>query len=339
MQEPTEDRKDVSESSEEDFDIEMVEATTDDNVDATTENSVVNIKSLRLDADDQALANEDAADDEPDVYDIDVVAWDTAISPLHLAIIKGHVDVVRCLVQEFGADVLLPIKLYNDHDRSARAAILTLVLALQLPTEKAQEMARTLIELGASSAQASIDQSTTLQYCVADTPDLLDTLADADAVGVKRAINHLSLSGYMWSTQVSSPLMTAIAAKDSDTALRLLASGAKPEINFSEYMKAYSTRHDSHQDSKQNRRNFEQSHEQPVFTAVKWELPVLAKNLIENHGIDANCLAPEGYRVINDEHFRRYVPLDSTSVKTMPYSNPSFSEFVMLCELLADLVG
>ena len=187
-------------SAEGDTDIDMIERSDvdeDEIMDRTTEASMVNIRHPPADAGDQVLAKE-GKEDEPDVYDINVTAWDTAVSPLHLAIAKGHVDVVKCLVQDFGADILLPIKLFNDHDRSAKAAILTLVLALQLPAKEAEHMARTLIQLGASSAQASVDQTTALQYCVAETPDLLDALGDADMAGVMRAINHLSVNGYQW---------------------------------------------------------------------------------------------------------------------------------------------
>ena len=290
-----------------DSDIEMIEQSDaeTDVIDQTTENSMVDIKHPSANVDDQVLAKEEK-EDEPDVYDINVTAWDTAVSPLHLAIAKGHTEVVKFLVSDAGADLLLPIKLFNDHDKSARAAILTLVLALQLPTKQAEEMARTLIQLGASSAQASIDQTTVLQCCVADTPDMLETLGDADMAGVMRAINHLSVSGYKWNPDVSSPFMTAIQAKDSATALRLLELGAKPEIDFAAYMKAYQTQYDPPKDSKQNKRNFQESHTQPVLTAVSQELPLLAKKLVEEYSIDPNTLHPDGHRVLESSYTRRH---------------------------------
>ena len=294
-----------------DSDVDMMDDAKDnDEMDATTESSMVNIRSLRIKstnahADDQNLIEGDNNNQDPDIYDVNVVAWDTAVSPLHLAIVQGHVDVVKCLVEDFGADVFLPIKLFNE-DKSAKAAILTLVLALQLSNEKAEEMARTLIQLGASSAQASVDQTTALQYTVADSPDLLDAIADADATGVKRAINHFSVSGYSLGARVSSPLMTAIKAKDSLTALRLLAEGAKPDIDFAEYMRAYRTRYDPSIDSKQNRRIFQEKQKQPVIIAVQNELPLLAKNFVENGRVDSNTLTTEGYEVLRNEHVRRY---------------------------------
>jgi ankyrin repeat protein len=60
---------------------------------------------------------EDENEDDPDFYDVNVLAWDSKVSPLHLAIANGHTDAVLELCQTFGADALLPIKLLNDHDK------------------------------------------------------------------------------------------------------------------------------------------------------------------------------------------------------------------------------
>lgn len=93
---------------------------------------------------------------DPDYYTIDTVAWDTKCSALHLAILGGHCEVVKLLCQEFGADPLLPVKL-NDGSDGYNAAILTLVLALALPVEKAVRMSETLLSLGATSSQADLE--------------------------------------------------------------------------------------------------------------------------------------------------------------------------------------
>ncbi|KAK5111614.1 hypothetical protein LTR85_011792 [Meristemomyces frigidus] len=294
-----------SPSEEGDSDIDMVEgADEDEGIDTTTENSMVNIRTPAPDSDDKALAIDD--DEEPDVFDVNVVAWDTAASPLHLAIVGGHANVVTRLVQDFGADVLMPIKLFNDHDKSARAAILTLVLALQLPAAQADEIVRTLLRLGASVAQADVDHITALQCCVADRPDQLDNLINTDKIGVGRAINHLSVSGYQWNVDVSGPLLTAIRGRDTHTALKLLSAGAKPVIDFSRYMAAYKTKHDPPKDAKQNRRSFDTTLEQPLLKAIQCELPVLAKALMTEHALDPNALTLDGYRVFHDEYHRGY---------------------------------
>ncbi|KAF7193362.1 hypothetical protein HII31_05341 [Pseudocercospora fuligena] len=292
-------------SEEEASDVDMMDdSDEDEDMDATTENSIVNIKKPDIKADDKALEGDD--EDEPDVYDVNVLAWDTAVSPLHLAIVNGHIDVVKTLVQEFGADVLLPIKIFNDYDKSARAAILTMALALQLPLEKAQEMTRTLISLGASTAQADISQNTALQYTIAERPEMVNTLLDADKVGFDRAVNHLSVDASWYSPSVTSPLMNAIQARDSSTALFLLLHGSKPEIDFSAYMKAYQTRREPPNDSKRNKQDFEKRVHQPVLNAVHCELPELALELVEKYGVEPNTLSTSGWTVLHDEYSHRY---------------------------------
>jgi ankyrin repeat protein len=200
-------------------------------IDTTTEGSMVKIKSPERQAEDGTQALED--NDEPDVFDVNVLAWDTAASPLHLAIINGHIDVVRCLVQEFGADILLPIKI--PHGK----AILSLVLALQLPQEQAETMVRNLVDLGASVAQADANQNTALQFAIAERPEMVQVFLSVDKTGTRRAVNHLGFS--FQRPILRSPLLTAIRAKDSLTALLLLENGAVPSISFAAYMKVSTT--------------------------------------------------------------------------------------------------
>ncbi|KAF2721724.1 ankyrin [Polychaeton citri CBS 116435] len=296
--------------SEEGSDIDMVDDAASSKVDATTEGSMVNIKSLSMNDKDQAPENqiEDEDDDDPDVYDIDVLAWDVAVSALHLAIVQGHINVVKVLVEDFAADVLLPVKLYNDYDKSARAAILTLVLGMRLPLEQSREMTKALIGLGASSAQADLNQQTAFQQAVATAPDLLDTLFEHDKTGAMRAINNVSLSGYQYRPNTTTALLMAIDAEDEETASRLLDLGAKAIVDSTTFTKAYIGKYDDSyaKDSKTNRKQFDESVEQPVFAAVKKGLPLLAKRLVDAHGVDPNGLSQTGHRVLNNDTQRRY---------------------------------
>nr|OQO24706.1 hypothetical protein B0A51_08620 [Rachicladosporium sp. CCFEE 5018] len=293
-----------------DSDIDMIETNEADDVDmgdATTEHSMVNIKTPMSEGL-NTVADDD--EDEPDVYDVSVCSWDTAYSPLHLAILCGHVEVVRCLVQTFGADVLLPIKLYNDNDKSARAAILTLVLASRLPLEQAKEMSRALFQLGASSAQADIGHATALQYAIGSKPELFESYIDADKTGVSRAINHVAVTGGTWNFQVSTSLMTAITNGDAALALHVLGLGAKPEISIDVFLKALPPKaknlHPGYDDSANNRRQYERNVKQPLQLAIDCELPALAIELLERHGVDANILTSTGHEVLQHDYVRRY---------------------------------
>ncbi|KAF2214146.1 hypothetical protein CERZMDRAFT_38359 [Cercospora zeae-maydis SCOH1-5] len=310
MEEATIDSKTTEPES--DSDVDMVDdAEGEDHMDATTENSIVNIKSPVSAEQQDVLTSTKEREDEPDVYDVNVVAWDYAVSPLHLAIIKGNDDVVRCLVTEFGADVLLPVKLFHDYDKSARAAILTLVLALQLPLQEAESMTKTLIELGATIAQADMQQNTAVQYCIAEQPQMLQTLLDADRTGAARAIDHLSVSNARWSPNMASPLMKAIIAKDSLVALSLLTNGARSGVDFSAYMKAYQWKREADANSKHNTEEFRKRIQQPIVSAVQCELPSLAKVLIEQHGVDVNTLTTAGWKVVHEEYSRHYTKGES----------------------------
>lgn len=88
--------------------------------------------------------------DELNVYDVNILAWDSPVSPLHLAILGGHTDVIETLCSIYGADVLLPVKILDAYSRGPRAAILTLILAQLLPSDRAQAVTKTLLQLGVS---------------------------------------------------------------------------------------------------------------------------------------------------------------------------------------------
>lgn len=82
----------------EESDGELVdEAESDDETQSMATGSFVKVEKKETEPlDDLALEDNE---EEPDFYDINVVAWDTPCSALHLAIIDGHVEVVKLLVQ------------------------------------------------------------------------------------------------------------------------------------------------------------------------------------------------------------------------------------------------
>ena len=87
---------DSGEESEEDSDEEMVEyEKSETDAHSATTGSFIKIKKAPEDQDDDIVPEE--SDDEPDYYQIDVLAWDVPCSPLHLAIVGGYEDTVKLL--------------------------------------------------------------------------------------------------------------------------------------------------------------------------------------------------------------------------------------------------
>ncbi|KAJ5171817.1 hypothetical protein N7492_004410 [Penicillium capsulatum] len=232
---------------------------------------------------------------EPDIYDIDVVAWDSLATPLHLAILHGHVDTVKELVTSFGAEVLMPIKLVHDHDNSPKASILTLVLALALPAEKVKEMTQALLELGASPAQADVSHFTPLHYLAQSKyDDLLHLYMEHDQPAVQRAINYISVSGSWSNTSFCTPLINAICAKNSTAAIALLSMGAKRTLNTEECMKAQKAQAARNSYFMADENSTKDALEQPILCAASNDLPLVALRLLEE-GADPNTTIKPRY--------------------------------------------
>jgi ankyrin repeat protein len=263
-------------------------------VDALTDGSMVHIENPEADAEERL----DGKDDSPDVYDVNVLTWDTPTSPLHLAILSGHQAVVECLVQDFGANVLLPIILPAQYAGGPSSGVLlTLTQAFTLPLSEAKDMTRLLFKLGASSAQADSQRKTALQYCISSQPALLETYLASDPVGVARALKHVSVQGYSFSPTVSGPLLEAISNRDLDTALRLLSAGVKVDVPFEAYLKGV--------EKSATRVQFETTVEQPIVRAIEGELPLLGSKLIEQHGVDSNTMTKQGWSSVHGAFGRR----------------------------------
>lgn len=246
---------------------------------------------------------------EPDIYDVNVLAWDNHTSPLHLAILGGHTDVVEELVASFGADVLLPIKLLKSYNNSPGAAILTLVLTLRLPLEKAKAMTEKLLRLGASPAQADLHSRTPLHYLAATGyTDLLDIYLKHDQPAVKRVINHLAAKGYAYRPDVYSAFTTAVDAGDAIGAVKLLDSGAEPSIAFDGFIKSAQAKFErlKQNSSEENESLFGEHVRQPIITAVEKDMPLLALEILAR-GAEPNTLTQNGHMVKTQARNRNYM--------------------------------
>lgn len=208
---------------------------------------------------------------ESDIYNVDDLTWDNHMSPLHLAILNGHDNVVEELVSSFAADISLPVK---SRDRGA-PAIPNLGLAVQLPLEKAKTMVTKLLQLGASPAQTDSATYTVLHYLAAlpDHTELLDILLDHDEFAVKRIVNHVCHG--------SSPLTMAISAKNALGVHKLLEMGARPTATSSNFSETGASRCDS--------ANPDGGIVHPVALAMERNMPLAALELI-GRGADVNTI-------------------------------------------------
>lgn len=93
--------------------------------------------------------------------------------------------------------MLLPVKFLGYQSAPARA-ILTMVLALALPIDKAKDMVKTLLSLGATSAQADIHGVTAFQrYAEENASELVELLWEMDKTGSRSALNHLGFTNVL----------------------------------------------------------------------------------------------------------------------------------------------
>ncbi|KAI0144644.1 ankyrin repeat protein [Xylariaceae sp. FL1272] len=298
--------EETDDSEDDESDGELVDdGSSEDGVQSMATGSFVKVGKQDAKSDESVPLDDDKND--PDFYKIEAVAWDSKCSALHLAILGDHIDVVRLLVSEFGADALVPVKFGDGSYDDPLVAILTLVLALSLPIKKAVEMSQTLLDLGATSSQADSEGITAFhRYVRNGTPELLESLWENDKLGLKTAINHVAVSGNAWNAKATTPLMTAIDQGNPILVLKILGAGAKPEIDFDSWLKGAKFTFDKQLgDENSNRIKYEDSVEQPLLVAIRSSQPTVALELLDR-GADPNPVTKASYKCIRNEWARRY---------------------------------
>ncbi|KAH8799706.1 hypothetical protein F5884DRAFT_114530 [Xylogone sp. PMI_703] len=276
-----------------------ISAETQDVSDSMTMGSFVKIEKEQKDADDGVLED---SEEDPDVYEIDVIAWDYGLSPLHLAILNGNLEVVELLVSEYGADVLLPVKLVQQGTATPRGAILTIVLALSLPNEKAKEMAKLLLKLGATSTQADTNHITALHFVVSENkPDVLDVLLSEDRPAALKVLSNIATNSNAWSGQMDTPLTTAVRKGYEDMVVKLLDSGAPVTIGFEEWIKTQVTKNhwSSNQTPDQNMTQYQTQVQQPLIIAATNGMPKAVEKFIEK-GADIQTLTCSAQHILHN---------------------------------------
>jgi ankyrin repeat protein len=236
----------------------------------------------------------------PDVYDIDVIAWDYGLSPLHLAILNGHLEIIDLLVSEYGADALLPVKLVQPGTSTPRGAIMTILLAMALPSEKAKKVVKLLLELGATSAQGDMNHVTAFHYVVSQgNSDILDVLLTNDRPAALSVLNNIGSDGSRYSPVINSPLTTAIDKGHKDMASKLLALGSKTTVDFDDWVKNYlaTNQRAKNEDSETTRSRYLDSVVQPIILAAGKGMGQTVEDLLA-HGADPHTLEKTAYTVL-----------------------------------------
>ena len=284
-------KEDAEEDEDEDDSGEEMEDASSEDDTAMTQGSFVKVGDKQSDK--NALDGNDDA--EPDVYDVNVLTWDTPVSPLHLAILGGHSEVITTLIGTFGADALLPIKIVNEFNRTPEHAIMTLVLAARLPGQDGFQVAHDLLNHGASSAQADLQTTSALHYLVAKKrTDMLKACFSDDKAAAKSALDHIKFGENIYHGEgAETPLTTAIKSGDAGLVECLLNVGAKPIIELGDYANAYEaskTRSNGYFVRDESVTQFwKEKVVQPVMLAVENDMPEMVLQLVDK-GADINTL-------------------------------------------------
>jgi Ankyrin repeats (3 copies) len=249
-------------------------------------------KLLKDESNDQETTDTKRIELKDDVLDPDVVAWDAGCTPAHIATVFGNIEALNYLLNEHGSDPNIPIKLKQSWTNQPRGAILSLVLALTLPAEKAEKAASELLSAGARCSQADLNGATAFHYFVNQGLEALEMIIKIDPKQAKSVLDHIMIGESYYSPSVMTPLKTAIGNRDLKTAERLLELGASPSIEYDAWLQAYQRKHKD-RDSFSERYFLDQC-EQPVLHAVKHEMPQMVKKLIEI-GVDINTTNKYGH--------------------------------------------
>ncbi|PWW71736.1 ankyrin [Tuber magnatum] len=192
----------------------------------------------------------DDDEDQDDIYDINVIDWDYQMTPLHHAIVRGHCSAVELLVSDFGADPLIPMKIFErtyGGPKVPKAAVLVLALIYQLPAEKQAEMAATLLRVGARTSQAdSFSKTNGLLHAVAHgAMPVLEKIFELDGPGARSVLNKVS--AYNFQYEVTTPLIAALrkagTSQSLDIANYLLDKGATGYVKFEDFHRCWKTCH------------------------------------------------------------------------------------------------
>ncbi|KAF3924706.1 hypothetical protein AA313_de0207347 [Arthrobotrys entomopaga] len=254
-----------------------------------------------------------------EILDINMADKTNHMTPLHYAILHGHTNIVKLLVSDFGADVLLPlthrsvkklveIPTYHrtsnetDSQLEIQPGLLPLCLPLHLGKSQREDMLRLLLRFGASSAQCD----------ASGIPALLRVIQQSDLTALRIIFEEDGASAFttartIYQTEqgVTNALITAydkfpvpivpevlylteyiilrchsIIEGYEDKALFLLEKGVPPEITASGYLNTFPK-----SQQMDIGREFPRFYEEPAELALDMEMPDVFMKCIEK-GVD-----------------------------------------------------
>ncbi|KAK2757575.1 hypothetical protein FQN54_004544 [Arachnomyces sp. PD_36] len=281
-----------------------------DHSDTLTQGSFVKLSEV---PDPTQVQEEDGDSGEPDIIDPNAPAWDYLTAPLHLAIMGGHIEIVRLLVDSLNADTMLPVVFRRDFDSAIDRMVLTLVLAARYSPDPMQ-MVKELHEMGVPFSQADIKENTVAHHIVNDENlDMLNIFRSLDPQDVKRALCHFYIDGVYSATGLMSSLMTGIRHCNTEIALKILEIGAPPTVTFDGYRRAHHRFVRSMIKNQGATMGVERSNqelrvewainiEQPIIEAILNDLPHVVRRLLDM-GADPNEVTGNG-KITTSGYFR-----------------------------------
>ncbi|KAK2775823.1 hypothetical protein FQN52_007078 [Onygenales sp. PD_12] len=238
----------------------------------------------------QSPDEDDDKEDQPNFYDdLGVLSWDIPLSPLHVAILNGHIDIIDALATEFGVDVSQAF--VEKPQYGSPTVIFSVLLAAHHPSNKSKDILKSLFELGASSTQANMEHITAFHSLVmASESRVLDVVFELDGPAAQLAINHPTVSS-LYGTTPNLPLHTAIRFKNIPMIMKLLEKGANMSV-FTEKMRRFWAR----RGKKDTKLEHHLSH--PMINAAESAPPAVIKYLLDA-GADPNAMTKAAYEQID----------------------------------------
>ncbi|KAK6523146.1 hypothetical protein TWF694_006041 [Orbilia ellipsospora] len=239
--------------------------------------SYVDVRMRNASEDPELGATEEEEVVEDDILDVNITDWDYQLSALHYAIIHNHPDLVTLLVSDFGADVLKPVVISYTSQGVPASVILSTALIFRIPDVKSRApMLRTLLKLGASSAQTDMDGITALMRVVQyDDLECLKVMFEEDSASAISALEYVNIE---WKEKATNALVEAITNDNEEMALYLLEKGVLAEITPESFVKVS-------KGTDYQRDRFIYYTIQPAELALEMEMPEVFKKCIEN-GVD-----------------------------------------------------